>query len=80
MNQSFVDFKDRLTKDADFYQKFKDINNVSELLQLAAEEGYSFTEKELIEETVLSDAELASAAGGVGIAGGNQQYAGIIGK
>lgn len=81
MNKDLMDFKDRLATDAEFFKKLKDYESAEEIVRFAAEEGYSFTEEELLEETELSDAELASAAGGlgIGISGGETDYAGIVG-
>ena len=80
MNKDLAEFKDRLVTDDEFYKKVKECGSTAEVIRFAAEAGYVFTEKELEEETELSDAELASAAGGTGIAGSIAIYAGIVGK
>ena len=80
MNKDLADFKDRLITDGEFFKKVKECASTEEIIRFAAEEGYIFTEKELEEETELSDAELASAAGGTGIAGGISKYSGIVGS
>ena len=72
----YVDFRKKVATDRSFAAKFKDCDTVEDLVAAAAREGYSFTAREVRDNTELLPEEVALASGGVGIMGLNA-YAGI---
>ena len=60
----YKSFKDRIRSDKAFSREFEGIEEVKELIAAAKKMGYSFTEEDVRNESILDETELASVAGG----------------
>ncbi len=58
------EFKEKVTSDKEFAEKFKDVKTVEELIERAAKEGYEFTVEDVKNSVEISDEQLDDAAGG----------------
>lgn len=83
MMKDFVSFKERLSSDPAFLEKYKTLKNAAAIIAMAKEDGYEFTEEDLLQSTEVSEEELSGVAGGlafgVGISGDYGSFGGIIG-
>ena len=63
----YKDFRKKIIDDSSFAAKFKGIQDIAELVEAAAAEGYTFTEEEVKDYTELLPEELAYANGGLAV-------------
>ena len=66
---NYIDFRKKLVADDDFAKKFSATKSPAELVELAAKEGYIFTEDDIKNNTDLLPEELEKSAGGSWIGG-----------
>ena len=65
---NYADFRKKLVADLDFAKKFADCKTPADLVKVAAEEGFIFSEDDIKNNTELLPEELEKAAGGSWIA------------
>ncbi len=58
------EFKERIMTDEAYAKKYIDISSPEDLVEIASEDGYTFTVDDVKNNTELTDAELEAAAGG----------------
>ena len=61
---SITEFKEKVSSDKEFAEKFKDVKTVEELIERAAKEGYEFTVEDVKNSVEINDEQLDDAAGG----------------
>ena len=89
MMKDFMSFKERLVSDPAFLEKYRNQKDTAAMIAMAKEDGYEFTEEDLLQNTEITDFELRNFVGGldyphdghgmVGIVGDYGEYSGIIG-
>ena len=77
------EFKEMLYSDRQAYEKYKGMTDPKAVVGKAKADGFDFTEDELLNDTQITEAELAATAGGLssaGVIGPAQGYTNIIGS